>query len=70
MEMFGVAVNVRFFVNAPIKHWNTELIAGNQRLGNMKIKRAIFQGDSLSPPIFVLVMIPLVLVLRQRHSTK
>ena len=68
MEMFGVAVNVRFFVNAPIKHWNTELIAGNQRLGNMKIKRAIFQGDSLSPLIFVLVMIPLVLVLRQTKA--
>ena len=31
----------------------------------MKIKRGIFQGDSPSPLLFVLVMIPLTLALRQ-----
>ena len=65
MEMFGVAVNDKSFVNASMKQWNTELTAGNQRLGNEKIKRKIFQGDSLSPLLFTLVMIPLTLVLRQ-----
>ena len=40
--MFGVAVNIRFFVNASMKQWNTELTTGNQRLGNVKIKRGIF----------------------------
>ena len=30
MEMFGVAVNVRSFVNASMKQWNTELTASNQ----------------------------------------
>ena len=62
---FGVAVNVRSSVNASMKQWNTELTAGNQRLGNKKIKRGIFQGDSHSPLLFVSVMIPLTLVLRQ-----
>ena len=65
MEMFGVAVNVRSFVNTSMKQWNTELTASNQRLGNVKIRRGIFQGDSLSPLLFVLVIIPLTLVLRQ-----
>ena len=51
--MFGVAFNVRFFVNALMKQWNTELTASNQRLGNVKIRRGIFQGDSLSPLLFV-----------------
>ena len=37
MEVFGVAVNVRSFVNASVKQWNTELTAGNQRLGNVKM---------------------------------
>ena len=47
----GVAVNVRSFVHASIRLWITELTAGNQRLGNVKIKCRIFQGDSLTPSI-------------------
>ena len=69
MEMFGVAANVRSFVNASTKQRNTELTAGNQRLGNVKIKREIFQGDSLSSLLFVLVIIPLTLVLRQTKAS-
>ena len=69
MEMFGVAANVRSFVNASTKQRNTELTAGNQRLGNVKIKREIFQGDSPSPLLFVLVIIPLTLVLRQTKAS-
>ena len=55
IEMFGVAVNVRSFVDTSMKQWNTELTA---RCG-------IFQGDSLSPLLFVLMMIPLALILRK-----
>ena len=29
MEMFGVAVHVRSFVNTSMKQWNTELTASN-----------------------------------------
>ena len=69
MEVVGVAVNVRSFVDASMKQWNTELTAGNQRLGNVKIRRGISQGDSLFPRLFVLVMIPLTLVLRQTKAS-
>ena len=69
MEIFGVAANIRSFVNASTKQRNTELTAGNQRLGNVKIKREIFQGDSLSSLLFVLVIIPLTLVLRQTKAS-
>ena len=69
MEVFGVAVNVRSFVNASMKLCNTELTAGNQRLGNLKTRRGMFQGDSLSPLLFVLVMIQLTLVLRQTKAS-
>ena len=60
--MFGVAVSVRSFVNTSMKQWNTELTASNQRLGNVKIRRGIFQGYTLSPLLFVLGIIPLTLV--------
>ena len=69
MEIFGVAANVRSFVNASTKQRNTELTAGNQRLENVKIKREIFQGDSLSPLLFVLRTIPLTLLLRQTKAS-
>ena len=58
MEMFRVAVNVRSFANISMKQWNTELTASNQRLRNVKMRGGIFQGDGLSPLLFVLVMIP------------
>ena len=65
MELFGVEVNVRSFVNTSMKKWNTELTASNQRLWNVKMRPGIFQGGNLSPLLLVLVMIPLALVLRQ-----
>ena len=81
--MFGVAVNVIFSVNASMKQWNTELTASNQRLGNVKIRREISQGDSLFPLLFLLLeystilysillllaMIPLTLMLRQTKAS-
>ena len=67
MDMFGVAVNVRSFISESMKHWNTELNASQSRHGNVKIKRGIFQGDSLSPLQFVMTMIPLTLMLRKTN---
>ena len=52
MNMFGVAVNVRSFISESMKHLNTELNAGQSRLGNVKKKRGIFQGDSLPHSCF------------------
>ena len=69
MEMFGVAVNVRSFVNTLMKLWNTELTASNQKLGNVKIRRGIFRGHRLFPLLFALVMIPLTLVLRETKAS-
>ena len=41
------------------------MCAGNSVLGEVDIKRGIFQGDSLSPLVFVLALIPLSLILRK-----
>ena len=41
------------------------LCSGNSKLGEVEIKRGIFQRDSLSPLVFVLTLIPLSLILRK-----
>ena len=66
MNMFGVAENVAGVIQTSMKQWNTELTAGNQFIGpEVCIKRGIFQGDSLSPLLFVLALMLLTLVLRK-----
>ena len=42
-----------------------EMTAYGHTLGKIKIKRAIFQGESLSPVIFVVCIIPLSSKLRK-----
>ena len=46
-----------------MERWNVDLVAGNEKLGNVRIRRGIFQGDSLSPLLFVLVLILLTIIL-------
>ena len=51
-----------------MKGWRTELSSGGVRLGDVNIRHGIFQGDSLSPLLFVLSLIPLTLVLRNVNA--
>ena len=65
LEMFGIAENVKKFLTDSMKTGITELTSSGERLGVIHIRRGIFQGDSLSPPLFVLCIIPLTLILRK-----
>ena len=42
-----------------------ELTSNGVSLGNVEIRRGLFQGDSLSPLFFVLRMVPSSLILRK-----
>ena len=64
-EIFGVAENVRGLLESSMKKWKTELTSCGESFGTIKIKRGIFQGDSLSPLLFVMTLIPLSLILRK-----
>ena len=65
MEVTGVAKNVGSLIRRSMNNWCTVFYSDRKNLGNVKIARGVFQGDSLSPLLFVLVMIPLIILLRK-----
>ena len=50
-----------------MKSWKTVLTANGEELGEVSIRRGIFHGDSLSPLLFVVAMIPLTSLLRMEE---
>ena len=48
-----------------MKTWRVELTAGGRGLAEGKIPRGIFQGDVLSPLLFIIAMMPLNHILRK-----
>ena len=69
LQLFGIADNIRDLLVNSMKKWRTELTSCSEVLGEVNIRRGIFQGDSLSPLLFVVALIPLTLVLRKAKSS-
>ena len=65
LDLFGVAENINSLLVNSMENWKVMLCSGNSELGEAEIKRGIFQGDSLSPLVFVLALILLSLILRK-----
>jgi len=63
LELFNVDGKLVSFLNNSMKLWKTVLTCNNEVLGVINIKQGIFQGDSLSPLLFVLALMPLCIVL-------
>ena len=68
LNSLGISENIQQFLDKTMKTWRVELTCANQQLGEVKINRGIFQGDALSPLLFVVAMIPLTHVLRKIKS--
>ena len=64
MNITGMAQNVIRLIRMTMGSWNTRLEYAGEHLTNVDIKRGIFQGDSLSPLLFVTSLIPLSMILR------
>ena len=60
-----VSEDIRKFTSWSMKYWNTALAAGTELLSKVDIKRGIFQGNSFSPLLFVVV----VMLLTQKWIT-
>ena len=63
--MLGVSSNIRQFLKTAMSSWNTLLTVNGQILGQVNIRRGMFQEDLLSPLLFVAALIPLTIKLRQ-----
>ncbi|WP_411028263.1 hypothetical protein, partial [Salmonella sp. s60131] len=50
-----------------MKKWKTELFVRDESYGLVSIKRGIFQGDSLSPLLFTIALIPLSIILQKTN---
>ena len=59
--MLGVAGNARELLEGSMGKWRTELTAGGEVLGTVDINRDIFQGDSLPPLLFVMILLSMIL---------
>ena len=55
LDLFGVAENIKSSLVNSMEKWKVMLYSGNSELGEVEIKQGIFQGDSLSPLVFVIL---------------
>ena len=65
LEALEVNQNVQNLLSEAMKSWRVEIICKDEILGEVKIKTGIFQGDTLSPLLFFISMIPLTSILRK-----
>ena len=68
LDLFGVAENIKSLLVNSMEKWKVMLCSGNSELSEVEIKQGIFQGDSLSPLVFVLAMIPISLILKKAKT--
>ena len=66
LKLIGhLSPNVIALLKSTMVDWKTKLIPGDINLGEVTINWGIFQGDHLSPLLFIKSLIPLTLALRR-----
>ena len=49
--------------------WRTELTSFGEDVGDLRLRRGVFQEGALLPLLFVIALIPLTLLLRKARSS-
>ena len=65
LKMYKILYKVINFIEKTVKTWKADLTAGGKSLVEAKIQRGIFQGDALSPFLFIIAMMPLNYIFRK-----
>ena len=68
MEKCGVVDNISNFLPKSMESWQTILMSGNEEVARVNVQRGIFQGDALSPLLFVIGLIPLSHILQKVNA--
>ena len=63
--MYKISNEIIQFIEKTMETLKVELTAGGKSLAEAKIQKGMFQGDSLSPLLFVIAMMLLKLFLRK-----
>ena len=63
--MYRISQEIINFIEKNMKNWTVELTAGGKSLAEKKAQIGIFQGDALSPLLFIISMIPQNHILRK-----
>ena len=65
LKMYKISHEIINFIEKTMKNWRVKLTAGGKSLAETKIQKRIFLGDTLSPLLFIIAMMPLNHVLRK-----
>ena len=65
LKMYKISHETINFIEKTMKNWRVKLRAGGKSSAETKIQRGIFQGDPLSPLLFMIAMMPLNHILRK-----
>ena len=59
-----MAENIIQFLSNTMRQWNVEFFEGKNFICSANISNEIFQGDSLSPLLFIIALFPLTYMLK------
>lgn len=68
LKIFKVADTIENLIEKSMKNWKKELTSEGEAPGEVKIKRGIFQRDSLSPILCVITLLPLSTFLKDMKA--